>query len=77
MNEAILKWLASGTIGLVVCSSLWLAGSVQHDVNIGAFGPIISHNTAGKAVTDKARRPARPAEGATPVVAATNPVSLN
>jgi len=29
MNEAILKSLASGTIGLVIVSALWLAGSVQ------------------------------------------------
>ena len=33
MNEAILKWLASGTIGLVVCGSLWLAGTVQTEVS--------------------------------------------
>ncbi|WP_077035517.1 hypothetical protein [Pelomonas sp. KK5] len=29
MNEAILKWLASSTIGLVVCGSLLLAGTIQ------------------------------------------------
>lgn len=32
MNEAILKWLASGTIGVVVCASLWLAGTVQKEI---------------------------------------------
>ncbi len=39
MNEVILKWLASGTIGLVVCSSLWLAGSVQHEIT---GGPVVA-----------------------------------
>jgi hypothetical protein len=29
MNEAVLKMFSLGVIALVVCSSLWLAGSVQ------------------------------------------------
>lgn len=29
MNQAVLKWATWGTIGLVVTSALWLAGTVH------------------------------------------------
>jgi hypothetical protein len=29
MNEAVLKWFSYSMIALVVCSSLWLAGTAQ------------------------------------------------
>ncbi|MCV2367778.1 hypothetical protein [Roseateles oligotrophus] len=29
MNALLLKWLTAGIIGLVVCSAIWLAGSLK------------------------------------------------
>jgi hypothetical protein len=29
MNALVLKWLTSSIVGLVVCSAIWLAGSVR------------------------------------------------
>lgn len=29
MNAMVLKWLTSSIVGLVVCSAIWLAGSLK------------------------------------------------
>lgn len=31
MNSVALKWIANGTIALVLISTLWLASSLRHD----------------------------------------------
>jgi len=78
MNEAILKWLASGTIGVVVCASLWLAGTVQNEI---ADGDLILGKASASAAPTQHRRvihlAARPAEHAASAVAARAAFVLN
>jgi len=78
MNEAILKWLASGTIGVVVCASLWLAGTVQNEI---ADGDLILGKATASAAAMQHRRDvhlaARPAEHAASAIAARAVFFLN
>jgi len=70
MNEAILKWLACVTIGMVACGSLWLAGTVQKDLNGGPL--IVGHAQAVPQQLSHRRDihlAARPAERAASAVA--------
>ncbi|MCV2352909.1 hypothetical protein LNV09_01900 [Paucibacter sp. B2R-40] len=37
MNALVLKWLTSSIVGLVVCSAIWLAGSLKVHPSAPAF----------------------------------------
>ncbi len=76
MNEVILKWLASGTIGLVVCSSLWLAGSVQHEVNGSISSPILGQAKPAK-THQGSRVVSRPIDTAASALLVKTSVTLN
>ena len=80
MNEAILKWLASGTIGVVICASLWLAGTVQQ----GITGVVLVGTASGSPAPAPHRRDIRdirlaaaPAERAASAIAVRTAFVLN
>lgn len=37
MNAMVLKWLTSSIVGLVVCSAIWLAGSLKLHTNASPY----------------------------------------
>lgn len=49
MNALVLKWLTSSIVGLLVCSAIWLAGSVKLHTSaapyrlasVGSAGPTL------------------------------------
>lgn len=78
MNEAILKWLACATIGVVACGSLWLAGSVQHEIAhddflVGKASVSAQHNPYRRDV----RLAARPVDRAASAIAVRTSFALD